>query len=280
MDKCLIFYGNNNDWTKIYNKESIKNKLKIIFKKTEIFEDINILKNFLKNEGQKYKNYILPMLVEHIVDLNNAGINNLFCVSSKNLDYLCNKKKFSDYINENKLSEYAPRIYSKWCDRNKDDLVVLKPPYSYLSNGVYIKSLREVQDSEFDQNAVQEYIKDKTEYAGYFVSYNGNITHSFAYESTYNKDVFIKHSGGKLDGVPQKKINLSDKLLRDVEKFLKPSYFTGTSCFDFKVINDKIKVFEINPRLGGSLKYDENEDDFITIVKKLIKIYDERNVYN
>ena len=280
MDKCLIFYGRNDSWAKLYEKESIKNKLMTIFKKTEIFEDINVLKNFLNNEGQKYKNYILPILVEDIVELNKGGINSLFCVNLKNLDYLCNKKKFAEYVNDNKLSEYAPRIYSKLCDRNKDDLVILKPPYSCMSFGVYIKPLREVKDSEFDKNAVQEYIKDKTEYAGYFVSYNGKITHSFAYVTTYNKDVFIKHHGGRLDGVPQKKISLSNEIIRNIEKFLKPSCFTGTSCFDFKVINGKIKVFEINPRLGGSLKFSENEDDFIIIVKKLIKIYDDRNFYN
>jgi glutathione synthase/RimK-type ligase-like ATP-grasp enzyme len=280
MDKCLIFYGYHEQWDQLYRKESIKNKLRGFIQKVIIIYDIESLKNFLRNEGQNYKNYILPTLVEHIVELNNAWINSLFQVNSTVIDELCHKKKFSDYINSHNLSEYAPRIYSKWCDRNNDTLVVVKPPYSCFSIGVYTKKLHEVQDKEFDENAIQEYIKERIEYAGYFVSYNGRVTLAFAYITIYPTDTFIKHNGGVNDGIQQTKVELPEYVIQTVEKFLLPASFTGTSSFDFKIVNGKMKVFEINPRLGGSLKNSNNEEDFLNIIKHLMQIYDERNVYN
>jgi len=280
MEKCLIFYGYHEQWDPIYRRESVKTNLKKFFRKIRIIKDMNSLKHFLTTDGQKYKNYILPTLVEHIIELNNAGINALFDVDSKILDDLCHKKKFSDYVIDKNLTKYTPRFYAKWCERNSDQLVVIKPPYSCFSIGVYTKILRDVQDNEFDNYAIQEYIKDRKEYAGYFVSYKGTVTHAFAYVTKYHSDTFIKHNGGIYDGIPQKRVELPEKLIRIVEKFLKPASFTGTSCFDFKIVDGKMKIFEINPRLGGSLKNVDNEDDFITIIKKLMEIYDLRNVYN
>jgi glutathione synthase/RimK-type ligase-like ATP-grasp enzyme len=280
MEKCLIFYGYHEQWDPMYRRESIKNKLKQFIRKIKIINDINSLKHFLNNDGQKYKNYILPTLVEHIIELNNAGMNTLFDIDSKILDELCHKKKFSDYVISKNLTKYAPRLYSKSCDRNSDQLVVIKPPYSCFSIGVYTKILREVQDNEFDNYAIQEYVKERKEYAGYFASYKGAVTHAFAYVTKYPFDTFIKHNGGIHDRIPQKRIELPENIIRIVEKFLKPAAFTGTCCFDFKIVDGKMKVFEINPRLGGSLKSPDNENDFVTIVKKLIEIYDLRNVYN
>jgi len=280
MEKCIIFYGYHEQWDPIYRKKSIKDKLINFIKKIKIINDINSLKYFLNNDGKNYKNYILPTLVEHIIELKNFAINSLFNVDSTILDVLCNKKKFSDYVISQNLIEYSPKIYDKLCDRNNNQLVVLKPPYSYYSVGVYTKNISEVNDDEFDNFSIQEYIKHRKEYAGYFVSYKGFVTHAFAYVSKYPSDTFIKHAGGICDGIPQKRLDLPIKVIKIVEKFLRPASFTGTCCFDFKIVDGKMKVFEINPRLGGSLKIPENEDDFITIIKKLIEIYDLRNVYN
>ena len=276
----LLFYGYHNYWPSLYNKNTYMNHLSDIINDVKIFRDIPRLQEYLKTEGQNYKNYILPSITDHIKELNNAGINSLFKLDSGWLDRLDDKKKFADYAIENKLSQFIPCIYSKWCDRSADILVIVKPRIGAYSYGVSKKKLYEVQDWEFDDHVVQEYIKDPIEYAGYFVAYNGNITHSFAYMGNHGNGEFIKYEGGVFDTTPKTRVTLDDKIVKELELFLKPTFFTGTCCFDFKIKDGNLKVFEINPRLGGSLTLEENKTDLTDIIRKLINIYDDRNVYN
>jgi len=256
------------------------NHLSDIINDVKIFTDIPTLKHYLKTEGQNYKNYILPSITDHIRELNKAGINSLFKIDSGWLDRLDDKKKFAEYSIEEKLTAYIPRIYSKWCDRSSNTLVIIKPSIGAYSYGVSKKKLNEVQNWEFDESVVQEYIKDPIEYAGYFVVYNGNITHSFAYKGNHGNGEFIKCEDGVFDTTPKTRVTLDDKIVKQLELFLKPTLFTGTCCFDFKIKDGNLKVFEINPRLGGSLTLEENRKDLTDIVRKLIEIYDQRNVYN
>uniref|UniRef100_A0A6C0LDU4 ATP-grasp domain-containing protein n=1 Tax=viral metagenome TaxID=1070528 RepID=A0A6C0LDU4_9ZZZZ len=282
MKRNLIFYGYHEKWadSNLYNKNTYMNHLSDIIHDVKIFTDISSLQAYLKTEGQNYKNYILPSLTDHIRELNNAEINSLFEIDSFWLDQLDYKKKFAEYAIKNKLSQYIPRIYSKEDDRSSNILTIVKPNIGAYSYQVYKKRLGEVQDWEFTENVVQEYIKDPIEYAGYFVAYNGNITHSFAYMGDHGNGEYIKCEGGIFDASPKIRVTLNKKIVHELELFLKPTLFTGICCFDFKIKDRNLKVFEINPRLGGSLTLEENAKDLTDIVRKLIEIYDDRNVYN
>jgi len=280
MKNMLVFYGYHPDWKNIYDKNMLKNELRGIIDDVIIFKRIDELRNYLKTEGQNYKNYIMPSRIHHIHELNNANINSLFQIDSGWLKQLEDKKLFVDYVSKNNLHKFFPRIYTKACNRNEDKLVIVKPRDSAFSIGVYKKKLRELEDCEFDNNVVQEYIYESKEYAGYFVSHNGNITNAFAYVGEYGNTEYIKCAGGKHDPTPQKRVILNDTIKSIFEKFLKPCSYTGTCCFDFKIKDRKIYVFEINPRMGGSLNVPKNKQDLIDIIRDLVKIYDIRNVYN
>lgn len=280
MKKILIFYGHYESWFNIYNKKNLMKFLSDLIYDVKIFTDIPSLKSFLNGEGQQYKNYIMPSRIEHIHELNAARINSLFKIDSRWLKRLNNKKLFIDYAIEHNLSKYIPRPYSKNSDRSKNPLVIIKPNESCYSMGVYKKRLADLKDNEFENNVVQEYIKDPKEYAGYFVAYNGNITHSFAYVGDHGNTEFIKCDGGKHDNTPKTRVLLDSKIVNELQLFLKPTLYTGTCCFDFKIKDGNLKVFEINPRMGGSLNFPENSKDLTTIIRKLMEAYDERNEYN
>jgi predicted ATP-grasp superfamily ATP-dependent carboligase len=49
------------------------------------------------------------------------------------------------------------------------------------------------------------------------------------------------------------------------EKIFTKLKYTGFACIDFKMINSKIKIFEINPRLGGTIVHDP--EDFSTLIE-------------
>lgn len=280
MKKMLIFYGHYDGWFNIYKKDALMEHLGDLICDVKKFPNISELKEYLLGEGKNYKNYIIPSTLNHIHELNANGIKSLFKVDSGWLKRLNNKKQFAEYAKEYNLLKYMPRIYSKLCDRSSDTLVVVKPCESSYSIGVHKNRLNQLTDKDFEKNVIQEYIKDPKEYAGYFVAYKGIIKLSFAYVGNHGDGEFIKCDGGKHDNTPKTRIILEDKIVRELELFLKPTNYTGTCCFDFKIKNGELKVFEINPRIGGSLNFPENKKDLTNVIRELMEIYDDRNEYN
>jgi predicted ATP-grasp superfamily ATP-dependent carboligase len=68
-----------------------------------------------------------------------------------------------------------------------------------------------------------------------------------------------------------KKIMLNSDLKNIFEKFLKPCSYTGTCCFDFKIENKKMYVFEMNPRVNGALNSSWNKDNLAEVIRELIQ---------
>jgi glutathione synthase/RimK-type ligase-like ATP-grasp enzyme len=278
MKKNLVYYGYIPDWTNIFNKKALMCYLDITVNDILLFRNISGLKKYLKNDGLNYKNYIFPIKIENIVELNEAGIKSLFEIDSNSLQQFNDKKLFVEYAKENNLLDYIPKCYL--LPSNSNELVIVKPKVSYYSIGVYTKFLRDVKPEEFIENVVQKYIYDPDEYAGYFVCHNGKITHGFAYVSNYGEGEFIKNKGGKWDETPQVKVNLTKYIIDTIQKFLQPCSYTGLCSVDFKISNNHLYIFEINPRLGGSLNDKSNRMDLVNVILELMRIYDERNVFN
>jgi predicted ATP-grasp superfamily ATP-dependent carboligase len=278
MIKKLVYFGNHKVWSVIYDKNHLMKYLSDVINDVLVFEDMGSLKNYINNEGQSYKNYILPSRLEDIIELKNAGIHSLFDVDSNIIQKMSDKKQFYDYVVQHNLINLVPRHFRHAL--NDNILVIVKPKNGSFSCGVYKKRLNEVQPHEFENCVVQEYIKHPTEYAGYFASHNGKITHSFAYAENYGDGEFIKHEGGIWTDVKQHRVELDNNIIGKIQKFVEPCSFTGTFSVDFKIVNGKLYVFEINPRIGGSMNRYDNGWDYTNIIKNLIKIYDDRNVYN
>jgi predicted ATP-grasp superfamily ATP-dependent carboligase len=278
MKKNLIYFGYIPDWKNIFNKKALMRYLDYTLNDILLFETISSLKRYLQNDGSNCKNYIFPIKIENTVELNEAGINSFFQIDSESLQNFNDKKLFIEYTKKNNLLNYIPECYSSAI--NSNELVIIKPKVSYYSIGVYTKLLKDVQPDEFSENVVQKYIYDPDEYAGYFVSHNGRITLAFAYVSNYGEEDFIKNKGGKWDEKPQIRVDLDKNIVETIQKFLEPCSYTGLCSVDFKISKNRLYIFEINPRLGGSLNDKYNRVDLVNVILELMRIYDERNVYN
>lgn len=278
MKKNLVFFGYCKHWPSMYEKNNLMRYLSDTINDVLVFDDMDSLKNYINNEGQAYKNYILPSRVDNINDLRILGIHSLFDADPDAVQHFDDKKLFCDYVEKYSLQEYVPRNFSEQTSYN-NILVVLKPKCGCCSSGIYKKKIFDVTSYEFENFVVQEYIKEPTEHAGYFVSYKGKIIHSFSYISHFGNDDYIKHEGG-WKYVPQNRVELDNHIIEKIQKFVEPCSFTGTFCVDFKIVNGQLKIFEINPRIGGSMNSYDNGLDFTNIIKNLIQIYDDRNVYN
>ena len=274
MKRVLVFYGYFDLWHDIYDKNPLMKYLYDIIDDIVLFKNMDELRNYLKTDGQNYKNYILPSRIHHIHDLNNADIKSLFKIDSGWLSQLEDKKLFANYMEKHNLNKFLPKIYTKTGERNSDQTVIVKPRDSCFSYGIYKKKLCELKDCEFDENVVQEYIYGFKEYDAVIVANKGKITLAFAYVSTFDSNNYIKFDKGKPNMKSIKKIMLNDKIISVFERILKPCSYTGTCCFDFKVENKKMYVFEMNPRINGALKSPWNKDNLAEVIRDLIKNYD------
>jgi predicted ATP-grasp superfamily ATP-dependent carboligase len=155
-----------------------------------------------------------------------------------------------------------------------DRKVVLKRTNKVEKNKISViipTTLNKVDPHLWTDYVIQEYVHTDTEYAGYFVVKNGKIVYSFAYSRYYGNRIYIK--GDSQDNTVQIKTDIEEKYLKIFEKFLKPIKFTGPCCIDYKIDCGKLKLIEINPRIGGSLSYPENIQDASVFITELIRIF-------
>ena len=98
-----------------------------------------------------------------------------------------------------------------------------------------------------------------------FLVHNGIIIHEIYYKSRESQNYHISH-GKKMRYTS---VKLDIPIFCKIFQLLK---YTGFACIDFKIIDDNIKIFEINPRLGGTLVHNKN-DLRITIEKTVEYFY-------
>jgi hypothetical protein len=186
------------------------------------------------------------------------------------IDIFSNKKMFDQYVMKFNLNKYVPQRYTY--NDNSDKLVIVKPPCGGSSIGMYLSKIRDLSKEVFDTKLVQEYIKEDTEFTGNLVVQDGHILFGFVYYRYYGDRYYIKHDSQ--DFTVQYKAPISQKYLDILEKFLLPVKYTGVCNVDFKLVGpkEKIVVFEINPRLGGSLFFHNHYDDLAVMIFHLMNV--------
>jgi predicted ATP-grasp superfamily ATP-dependent carboligase len=283
MRRVLVFYGYFEPWNRtenpwdqdLYKKEFLLEVLNDLIDDVKIAKDMDSLKRYLDGKGKNCKNYIFPTLEWDVEALFYTDIKSLFGVGVEPhlFKKLLSKTRFFEYLEEINCLKYAPRIYSKSSDRDSDQLVVVKHQFMSSSGGVTKKLLRDVHDWEFDDYSVQEYIYGMEEYDAVFVFDKGRITLGFAYLCGFDKDEYIKFQDD-IKFASYKKVIFDDKINKIFEEILEPFCFTGTCCFDFKMVDDEVRIFEINPRVDGALTSMWNKDDLALVIRHLITNYD------
>jgi carbamoylphosphate synthase large subunit len=259
----IIFFGlHNKDWMDVLNDKLIKyfpddtNITKI----TNIY-DVNKLIN-----TDLSSTYIIPLMENHMIELHNNNIKALM-PSIENIKFFSCKKEFALFVKNNNLEQYAPKVYNSIDEIPINGLYIIKP-YN-LNNGNDICIKQYLDKTDFDNKIVQEYIYNKKEYSSYFVSKNGYIIKCITYEFIFDNDQHIKSF--PINTQNMTKIDLDYKYIKQLELFLICCKYTGICNIDFVICNDQIKVFEINPRLGGGL-IRINRCDLIEMLNEMIKL--------
>lgn len=115
---------------------------------------------------------------------------------------------------------------------------------------------------------VQRYLRGP-EWTGHVVAVDGRVVWSCAYAHNYDpaSPIHIPSSTEKTVPAP-----LSAEDIACIERFLLPLRYDGPANVDFKrTPNGKLKILEINPRLGGSLFRPQNAADLKQAIGAIIK---------
>lgn len=257
----IIFYGlHSSDWMNILNV-----KLLPYFTNLGITNIINIhdINKLVKNDLSSA--YIIPLMESHMIELYNHNIRALMPKLEDIKIFSC-KKLFSIYVLNNNLEQYTPKIYNL-NENIPDNMLYIIKPYNE-NNGCGIKIKNNICKNDFKNNIVQEYINNRLEYTSYIVSINGVIQKCITYTYDFDNEKHIKINPINTSKIS--KYDLKDNYIKILELFLLPCKYTGICNIDFIIHEEQVKVFEINPRLGGGL-IRSNKQDLTNLLTELIK---------
>jgi carbamoylphosphate synthase large subunit len=275
----IVIYGFHcPTWNNMFSNKS--NLWKILKEKYEIINHYHI-PNISKISNVNNSPFvslnrliILPLLEndsKHIKSMEHLYKNKVSLVPTiETVDIFSNKHLFWQFMKNNNLSDLIPKTYKYMEAINDIEYPCIIKPIN-LNNGqqmTIVNSVTNLIDVNLiknkEQYIIQEYISDPNEYVSHCVVQNGKIIHHITYLNIYEKDQYIRSTEDK--PVKREKVVISDAIIKYFEQVLECVQYDGICNIDYKCKNNKPIIFEINPRLGGSLMSEENIDDLATIL--------------
>ena len=196
--------------------------------------------------------------------ISNNNYKFMTCDNIGTIENLSNKVNLS----RNKLQKYLPETYSM---NNITYPCILKYSTGEHSNGVFkINNKLELQEKITNKiinkdYILQEAIINKNEYSTQFLLYNGKIVFHASYYDEYEDDLFIWPYGTSKKRV-NFKLNETSFIFNIFKKFF--INYNGLINCNYKIVNNKLKILEFNPRLSGDIFYIEKYE-----LKQLINLY-------
>jgi predicted ATP-grasp superfamily ATP-dependent carboligase len=207
--------------------------------------------NILTNENIKNDDIIIPMSYNGYIKYNlykqNILHNNL-----EMIDILENKVLFAIFMNDN-FPEYIPKTiyYSfnnyKYNDTNVNNIdLIYKPAIGFGGNNI---SIIEKYSDDMTNCIIQQYITFEIYYSGHILVIDGKIIYKIYFKARNLNKYYIRR-GPIVNYEILYEPDFDDSIFPIL---LEKLNLTLIICIDFMVKNNKIIIFEINPRFGGSL---------------------------
>jgi carbamoylphosphate synthase large subunit len=221
------------------NKENI-----IIFD----FENNENLTNIITD---KNIDYILPLSEKDYLIIKKCIHNNnkILYPSIENIKILDNKLFFTNFMLKN-FKDYIPTVYYL------NNAKLLKVKYPIISKPIYSINGNNMKiyynDIEFakckDKIIIQQFIEYEYEYSAFMLCINGKIINWKIIKFKYKKYTIKKVN------FPQNYENVENIDIQIFEPIIMKLNYTGGLCIDFKFNEtaNRVYIFEINPRFGGS----------------------------
>jgi len=245
MFKETILFSRKDDWEPAIKKE-IHNFVPFFCNLNEVDPDRFDFVIPLTIHSQKYINNHLKHLVGK----------KILAPSNNAIDICHDKEKFSKFLINNGFDRFVPKP-----DKNLRYPYILKQKTGAWGIGITIITDAKCEDVNIDKIAskdyfCQEYIEGKKEFTTHVIIHDKKIVFFKTIQFSYSQKFFVK--GKDCDGRSSKIVNHSRH--KDLfEKILNKIDYQGICCFNYKLHRGGVKIFEINPRYGGSMTRFLNE---------------------
>jgi hypothetical protein len=202
----------------------------------------------------KGRTVVIPAKISHVTRLP-GGIISL-SPNAASVHALDNKIRFAAYMLANGLQEHLPAVYASLSAAVYP--CVLKRADMSSSWGVVIVQTAAQADALLQsamfsgkQTLLQELVPGTIEHATYCVVRSGRILWHCTFVTEVNEANIIKSE----DNVVRRWMTATPQsVVTQIEKVLAPLSYNGPCNLDYKMAADgTVRIFEINPRLGGSL---------------------------
>ncbi len=211
------------------------------------FSDIESVKVIIFTKNIKY---IVPLSDKDYDKIKNAKLSVKIIYPTENIHQLLHNKLFFTGFMYKYFRECIPKVY--YLNNAKiEDIkfpAVYKPIYS--TNGDGVKIIHNKLDLAVlrDKYIIQEFIEDKYEYGAFMLCIDGEIINwkiiGYEYDKHYIKNSVFPEDYDNIDNID---INIFAKIIKKIN-------YSGGMCIDFKFdkSTQKVYIFEMNPRFGGS----------------------------
>lgn len=236
----------NLSWNISLNKINKKNII------VSNFDDIDNIKNIVLTNNIQY---ILPLsdkdyklIKSYHLELANNDIQIIY-PTEETFELLNNKNLFTDFMLKNYI-EYIPEVYYLNNIKLKDIEypAIYKPVYSVSGVGIVIIHDENDLSKLKNKNNIQKFIEDEYEYAAYMLCIDGIIINWKIIRFRFKKYNIKKST------FPRNYENIEIFDISIFSEIICKLNYTGGMCINFKFdeLNNKLYIFEINPRFGGS----------------------------
>jgi carbamoylphosphate synthase large subunit len=138
---------------------------------------------------------------------------------------------------------------------------IVKRASGGAGKGVYIAYNKSDLQNLKESDVISEYLPGRSEYVTTMFTKNNNILKSYSFKKVVNKELYIFQQESDVE---TKAIDnqFLDIFLKIVSKLSDGQYCQCS--FNYKIINNTPKIFEINPRMGYTLsQFHDRFEDFI-----------------
>lgn len=172
------------------------------------------------------------------------------CPSGECVDLCDDKESLHIYLAENGFKQFTPKYNEKFSYP-----YVIKKKIGDFGEGVFVindeGSEKEHADKiESEDYFTLEYITGQDEYACHIIVADGRIVFFKTIKHIFQDDHFIK--GKHCEPAASEEVD-HNKFKPIFEEILLSMNYQGICCIDYKITDEGLKIFEINPRYGASM---------------------------
>jgi hypothetical protein len=232
----------------------------------KLWQDLEVVSELRRIPGFRWllplsteRTVLIPMKTSHTVDAPRRYRN--LIPDRRSALILADKNAFQSYMVGNGLMAYVPPTYA-----SPDEAVfpcVVKRLDLSASVGVEIATSRAhlekiLQSGLFSghPSLLQALVPGVLEYATFCICDGGRILWDATFVSTMSGPAMIKNED---NGKDRRIVTTPAEVLKQFETVLAPLNYRGPCVIDYKIADDgRVQIFEINPRLGGTLLLKSN----------------------